>query len=54
MIKWIMVSMLFGAPIPDTPLFDTESGCILYMHNTMGDQVAKSFKVQCVGTSIKK
>lgn len=50
MIRWILVSMLFGTPnpIPNTPSFDTESGCILFLHNTMGDQVAQSFKVRCV------
>ena len=50
MIKWVLVSMLFGqgAPIPNTPIFDTESGCILFLHNTMGDEVARSFRVACV------
>ena len=50
MIKWVIVSMLFGSPnpLPNTPVFDTESGCILFLHNTMGDDVARSFKVRCM------
>jgi len=50
MIKWIIVSMLFspGTPVPNTPSFDTESGCILFLHNTMGDEVARSFRVTCI------
>ena len=56
MVKWVLCTVLFGTvlPIPNTPQFGTRSGCELFRHNTLGEQVTEAFKVHCVAQWVDK
>jgi hypothetical protein len=46
---WALYMTLTGAPVAlhDSPVFNTESACQLYVHTAIGEQWAHAFGIVC-------